>query len=182
MPKYLRQIGTDKAPFIWSEALAARKDMVLHDPDAARIRIASLRAQLRDRGANKGGDIDPEILAKAEKITADAKEIASLEREIEEAEQEDLITAEKQAAEEEGREYKDPEGTKRSDAEIKADRLKKAFDTDDQLNAVKGMSKKVDVRSYLAFEFGLKPGDDVKLAELKDLAITKRQERIVEVM
>ena len=156
--------------------------MVLHDPESAAVRIEALKKQISERNAGKDGAIDPEALKKAKKIVDDAKEIAMLEKQLDKADEDDLIEAEKAAAKAEGREYKDPEGTKRTDEEIKEDQKQEALDNDEQLQAINGMKSKADVRNYLEREFGYPTNADMKFDDLKKTAITKREERVLEAM
>ena len=75
--RYLRQVGTKKAPFIWTARKAARPDMVEHDPEIAGIRIAALKQQIAD--AKAAPTIETEL---TEEVMTDAMEIASLEAEL----------------------------------------------------------------------------------------------------
>ena len=76
MARYLRQVGTKKAPVNWTKRKAARPDMVEYDPDIAKIRIDAAKRKLEDLKTQ------PAEVTLTEDLIDEAKELSDLEAEI----------------------------------------------------------------------------------------------------
>lgn len=160
--RYLRQIGTNKAPFVYTEALAKRKDMVPFDSDAAKNMIAAKRKLLDELRANQVVDQEAILVGKARagQLRDDSIAIHQLDKEIESAKRAGVMTPEAQGGESQPI-------TKRQ----------KQIDSDRQIQEIQTMTRKTHVETYLANNYGVMLSEDdlaMSLKEIKDIAIQKR--------
>lgn len=168
-PRYLRQIGTTKPPFPYTEALAKRKDMVPYDPNEAQVRIEATQRIVEQMREEK--KIDPtaraEAKAKAKEIHNAVKELASLEKEMD--------SLKFDLEEVEAKEQPSAIQTKR-EMQIEKDR---------ELNKIRGMTRKAHVEEYLESKYGrVLPEEEVaamSLRDIKDIAVKARIGTLYEV-
>jgi hypothetical protein len=160
--RYLRQLGTNKAPFPWTARKAARKDMVEYDPDQAKVRIEALRRKLDDLTAQP-----KETAPLDEELIGDAKEIAELEAKIKKAEdaKAGLLVDEK---------------AEKSQEELDMEERQVIINKDSDIIKVRAMRKLDSIRSYLEENYGVTLGEDADMEALKAEAIKQRTARIFE--
>lgn len=167
--RYLRQLGTNKAPFIYTEALASRKkDMVLFNPDEAKTIIATKRKLLAELKANQTVDQEAILVAKARagQLRDDSLVIHQLDKEIEAAKKAGVMTPES-----------------RDEGQPPASKRQRQIDMDPQIKEIQEMTRKAHVETYLASNYGVTLTDDqmtLPLKEVKDIAIQKRLNTIYE--
>jgi hypothetical protein len=167
--RYLRQIGTNKAPFPWTEALAKRKDMVPYSPKEAKIRIEANRRMVEEM--KEGKKMDPvakaEAKAQAEEIAKTVKELAATEQEIEDMK------------------FNLEEVPKDTDSPAVKTKREHQMENDRDLAKIRAMTRKAHVEEYLAQKYG-REFDSVEitttsLKDLKDIAIKARIGTLYEV-
>lgn len=174
-PRFLRQLKSGHI-YTWTEALAAKKDMVPFDAETAKRRIAALKQM---KAAARKKNADPEEQAR---IAIEMKEAKALAEELTELENQVDGLAEASAAED--KTVKDaktpPPKAQKSEAEIEAARRNDIIAKDSHINKVMSMKKKSDVEAYLLTEYGEEISPDETLANMKNVAINLRTERLFE--
>lgn len=166
--KYLRKLGTSRV-FIFSDRLAKRKDMVLHDPELTKQQIEAKKTRLAEIKALQE---NPEALKIAPTVLSDAEELNRLDSEIakEEAKLEEMTT---------GIPTQEPDKAK-SEADLEAERRQEIIEKDPDISKIEAMKEKKDVDDYVKEEFGESLDLRKGLKELKKIAIQKRIDRLFE--
>uniref|UniRef100_A0A6M3XWA3 Uncharacterized protein n=1 Tax=viral metagenome TaxID=1070528 RepID=A0A6M3XWA3_9ZZZZ len=178
MPKYLRQTGSGHI-YHWTPALAKRPDMIPYNEETARIRMEQLQKRLaeikaRKEAGEKGTAGNPNIT-----MIEQAKELASLETEVERLENEERVADEAKAMEEATGTVK-AEGKAMTNEDIVAEAREKKIEADPQVRAIRAMANTDDVESYMLSEFGENIDKRRALKALKDYAEMKRIDRMFE--
>lgn len=168
-PRYLRQIGTTKPPFPYTDALARRKDMVPYNPEEAQARIEANQRIVEQM--KEGKKIDPEAKAAAK---AQAKELHNAVKELAASEKE--IETLKFSIDEA------PANEEPSNIQSKRDRQ---INYDRELKKIREMTRKAHVEEYLESKYGRKLAEDdvaaMSLKDIKDIAIKARIGTLYEV-
>lgn len=161
MPRFLRQLGRNKAPFIWTEKKAQRKDMVEYDPAVAETRLEALKRKLAAL------ESEPDVISITPEETAEAKEIAELEAKIKAIEERKAgITVEKKED--------------RLPSEILAEKRQKIIDEDDAIAKIRAMRKIKSVADYLVETYGIVADEAMDIDQLKEIACQERIKVIFE--
>jgi hypothetical protein len=165
MTRYLRQLGTNKAPFIWTERRAKRKDMVEYDPDAAKTIIEAKKRRLAELEAQ------PAVVdtKDTEKLVGDALEIAELDAKIKEVEDRKagLDTT--------------PKKPEKSEEELDTEERQVIINKNSEVVKIKAMRTKKDLCDYAEENFGKKLDPKENMESIRKVVIDLQAERIFEV-
>ena len=163
--KFLKQARTGRV-YLWTPALALRRDMAEYDPEIAKTRIAALKRRLEELENMPARVIEKQVLD-------DAAEISDLESEIERKEQEIQNAAMAEAGQK-----TEPESL--SEEEIARQEREKIIGEDPEIKKIQEFRSKKEVVEYMETEFGETADDKAKLDELKARAFTLRADRLFE--
>lgn len=159
--RYLRQIGTKKAPFPWSARKAARRDMVEYDPEQAKTRVEALRRKLDDL------EKEPIETDMTDQAITEAMEIAELENKIKLAEDRKAGIIPEDVPKDKTAE------------ELDVEERQAIIDKDADVIKIKGMKTEKEIRDYMEAEHGTK--SRIKdIESLREMAISLRTEVIFE--
>lgn len=167
--RYLRQIGTNKPPFPYTDALAARRDMVPYNPAEAKVRIEANRRLIQSM--KEGRKIDPqaraEAKAQAQEFINTAKELSATEQEIE------------------AMKFSIEEVQKDTDSPVAKSKREQQMENDRELGEIREMTKKAQIMDYMERKYGKQYSDDelsgMSLKTFKDIAIKARIGTLFEV-
>ncbi len=186
MERYLRQLKTGRV-YVWTPILAKRPDMVEVDLESAKVRIEALKARLAAREADRP-KAAKEAKEKLQTLSAFAKELTSLENQLEDIEQAEAKATEKKLEGETAQPLKPNDivtgkGMDRETQEMLAEEERRAriMANDKEYQQILAMRKKKDITDHLAEFYGKKLDPDAyKLEELRNIALTEREKRVLE--
>lgn len=172
---YLRQLKTGRI-YIETPRLLERSDMVPHDPDTAKARIAALQRRLellQERKTTK--KVEPDI---PKETLEDARVIADLEEKVR---QEEKAVADKLIEEKIKDDTRKPPKQEEPDPEaMKAEERKKKIDADPEVQTIRGFKKKAEVLEHVLVEYGVGLDENKTIKDLKDEAEDLRIKRLFE--
>jgi len=182
MPEYLRQLKSGHI-YIWTAALAARKDMLPLDPDKAETRIAALQNKIqaqRDRITAltaEGGRVRMnEEAAKAKEL---AQRLTELETESAALDQQEAkLVDESLTPNMESSDIKPAEP--QTEEEVLAKNRQEKIDSDREVQDIRAMRTKNQVKEYMLREYGEELDDKMLLPQLKAFAEATRVKRMEE--
>lgn len=178
MAVYLRQKTTGHV-YIFTKALALRRDMEPYDPEVAKKRIEALKNRKADLDAISK-DLKEIPKEKIAEVTQNSRIIADLEAEIEIKES----ALREQAATEDGSEENDLDQTHYVDIvnqpsikDVLAKERQDRIDEDPEVRKIRLMKDRAEVQQYSLINFGVEVPDG-KLKDMKRAVIEKRTEII----
>lgn len=172
--QYLRQLKTGHI-YPWTEILAKRRDMVPFDAAQAKVRIDAMKNML-SRKVPTADALSVQAEA-ARKAKASSMELTELENKVD---------AENVAAEKAIEDAALPDGKKLSEqtemtgAETIEAQRQSVLDQDPKYQNVMGFKSRNQVEQYMILEFGQEIDVSLPFKDLKQYAINKTSDRILE--
>lgn len=172
--QYLRQLKTGHI-YPWTEILAKRRDMVPFNNEQAKVRIDAMKNMLL-RKVPTVDEVSRQV-EDARKAKANSMELTNLENKMD---------AEKVAEEKAIEDAALPDGKKLNEetevtgAEVVAAQRQSVLDQDPKYQNVTGFKSRNQVEQYMILEFGEEIDVSLPFKELKDYAVQKTSDRILE--
>lgn len=168
MDRYLVQRGTGRF-FIWTKALAKRKDMREVDNDTIQVRIRAMHNELSRVKSQLAAVSSSGAGSDVEAIRGGALALKEMQAKLDEA-YDMLAKYMNGETSEQNEDQKDPDEIIEPDEEkARQNTLQELVENDEDIIKIRGMKSKKEVADYMAINFGVPVPEDLSKEKLEDL-------------